>query len=93
MGSKGRRCLSKSTDHSPYSSSREAAPENGGGTADLVFPPNAFRSIRVSPIGIGFFSGRGLQVMGSDLCWVGLPSLALVLGLLGWRLLRRRAGD
>lgn len=37
-----------------------------------------FRPIEVSPIGIGrFFSKRGLTVMGSELLWVWLPSLAL----------------
>ncbi len=70
---------------------------NGGKGVALWWPWNAervfspFRPIRVSPIGMGFFSERGLHVMGSELCWVGLPSLALALGLLGWRLLRNRA--
>ena len=59
-------------------------------TAERVFFP--FHPIRVSPIGIGFFSERGLQVMGSELCWVGIPSLALALALVGWRLRRRFAG-
>jgi inner membrane protein len=72
---------------------------NGGKGVALWWPWNAervfspFRPIRVSPIGMGFFSERGLQVMGSELCWVGLPSLALALGLLGWRLLRHRAAS
>lgn len=60
-------------------------------SAERVFFP--FRPIRVSPIGADFFSERGLQVMGSEVCWVGLPSLAVALGLLGWRLVRRRTGD
>ena len=59
-------------------------------SAERVFFP--FRPIRVSPIGADFFSERGLQVMGSEVCWVGLPSLAVALGLLGWRLVRGRRG-
>lgn len=72
---------------------------NGGKGVALWWPWSAerwflpFRPIRVSPIGAGFFSERGLVVMGSELCWVGLPSLAVALGLLGWRLVRRRGGD
>lgn len=59
-------------------------------TAERVFFP--FRPIRVSPIGAGFFSERGLRVVESELCWVGIPSLGVALALLGWRLLRRRSG-
>lgn len=36
-----------------------------------------FRPIKVSPIGAGFFSLRGLVVIASELLWVWLPSLAL----------------
>jgi len=68
---------------------------NGGKGVALFWPWSSerwffpLRPIRVSPIGTGFFSERGLQVMGSEVCWVGIPSLALVLVLLGWRLVRR----
>ena len=37
-----------------------------------------WRPIEVSPIGLGFFSERGLQVFEGELVWVWLPSLALV---------------
>jgi inner membrane protein len=37
-----------------------------------------WRPIEVSPIGLGFFSGRGLEVFASEFVWVWLPSLALV---------------
>ena len=33
-----------------------------------------WRPIRVSPIGVGFFSARGLAVLGSELRWIVLPS-------------------
>jgi inner membrane protein len=55
---------------------------------DRVFLP--WRPIRVSPMGADFFSERGLRVVESELCWVGLPSLGLALGLLAWRFVRRR---
>jgi len=70
---------------------------NGGKGVALFWPFSAerfffpYRPILVSPIGAGFFSERGLQVMGSEICWVGLPSLALALGLIGWRMSRRAA--
>lgn len=46
---------------------------------DRYFLP--FRPIRVSPLGIGrFFSERGLEVIFSELLWIGLPCVvALVL--------------
>lgn len=37
-----------------------------------------WRPIRVSPIGAGFFSRRGLAVLASEFVWVWLPSLLLV---------------
>ena len=37
-----------------------------------------WRPIRVSPIGAGFFSTRGLLVLASEIIWVWLPALALV---------------
>jgi inner membrane protein len=38
-----------------------------------------WRPIRVSPIGAAFFSPRGLLVLASEIVWVWLPALALVL--------------
>jgi inner membrane protein len=38
-----------------------------------------WRPIRVSPIGAAFFSARGLAVLASEVVWVWLPALALVL--------------
>jgi len=71
---------------------------NGGKGVALFWPWSdqrwffPWRPIRVSPIGARFFSERGLHVMGSELCWVGLPSLALTLSLVAWRLARRTRG-
>ena len=44
-----------------------------------------WRPIQVSPIGVGFFSNRGLDVLTSELRWIVLPStiiavLAMALG-------------
>ena len=33
-----------------------------------------WRPIQVSPIGVGFFSARGLRVLGSEALWIWLPS-------------------
>ena len=44
--------------------------------------------IRVSPIGAGFFSARGLETLASEVVWVWGPSVAL--GLLGKYLLQRK---
>lgn len=40
-----------------------------------VFAP--WRPIEVSPIGVGFFSARGLTVVASELVWVVAPSLLI----------------
>lgn len=46
-----------------------------------VFAP--LTPIRVSPIGAGFFSARGLETLWSEIAWVWLPCAGLVLiGLL-----------
>ena len=50
-----------------------------------VFAP--WRPIAVSPIGAGFFSLRGLAVLGSELVWVVTPLAALTVT---GRMLRRR---
>jgi inner membrane protein len=44
-----------------------------------------WRPIEVSPIGLGFFTGRGLEVIASEVVWVWLPSLALVAAVWGGR--------
>ncbi len=43
--------------------------------------------IRVSPIGAGFFSARGLETVWSEVCWVWLPCALLAAG--GWAVRRR----
>ena len=40
----------------------------------LFFP---WRPIAVSPIGVAFFSARGLHVLASELLWIGGPAAAL----------------
>lgn len=60
-------------------------------TAQRYFFP--VTAIEVAPIGWGGFSERGLQVLGSEICWVWAPSvfmIAVILGLRGF--LARRAG-
>ncbi len=55
-------------------------------SAERYFFP--WRPIRVSPIGAGFFSGRGLRVMASEVVWVWLP---FGLAWLAARLIRKEA--
>ena len=57
-----------------------------GGLGVAVFAPfddtryfAPWRPIRVSPIGADFFSARGLAVLASEMIWVWLPAVALVL--------------
>lgn len=64
-----------------------------GGLGVALFAPFSnerfffpWRPIDVSPIGAGFFSGRGLAVIGSEVLWIWIPSLAM----LGIALLTRR---
>jgi len=38
-----------------------------------------WRPIQVSPIGVGFFSARGLAVLQSELLWILLPSVIIAL--------------
>jgi inner membrane protein len=54
-------------------------------TERYFFP---WRPIQVSPIGAGFFSARGMRVLGSELRWIWMPSAALV--LLSWIRLKTR---
>lgn len=65
---------------------------DGGLGVGLLWPWDAARyfapvtPIRVSPIGLGFFSERGLLTLWSEMRWVWLPCLVLALG--GWGLRR-----
>lgn len=38
-----------------------------------------FRPIEVSPIGLGFFSSRGIDVILSEILWVWLPAFAILI--------------
>lgn len=64
---------------------------NGGLGAALLWPVTEARyfapvqPIRVSPIGAGFFSDRGVATMISELRWVILPALILGTGGLAFR--------
>lgn len=57
-----------------------------GGLGVALFAPLSteryflpWRPIEVSPIGMRFFSERGLEVIGSEIVWVWLPALVLLL--------------
>lgn len=50
---------------------------------ERIFAP--WRPIEVSPIGAGFFSLRGLEVLWSEAKWVVLPTLLLALPAWRWR--------
>src|SRR3954469_18386227 len=56
-----------------------------GGSGVALFPPFdptryffPWRPIEVSPIGMGFFSERGLEVFLSEFEWVWLPAIAIL---------------
>ena len=65
---------------------------NGGLGAALWWPIDDARifapvtPVRVSPIGMGFFSLRGLATIASELIWIWLPCAALA--LTGWTMRR-----
>ncbi len=69
---------------------------SGGLGPALLWPWSEARSfapmrpIRVSPIGAGFFSMRGVETLISEAKWVMMPCFAL--GLCGWALRRYRFG-
>ena len=56
---------------------------NGGLGVALLAPFSAeryffpFRPIEVSPIGMGFFSARGLEVLTSEAIWVWAPAIVI----------------
>ena len=68
---------------------------NGGSGVALFAPFDLtryffpWRPIEVSPIGMRFFSQRGLEVFESEFVWVWIPSLTLV--LMSWSFRRLRA--
>ena len=59
---------------------------NGGRGVALFAPFSAeryffpFRPIEVSPIGMRFFSQRGLEVIASEVIWVWIPALLIYAG-------------
>ncbi|MGC2235695.1 MAG: metal-dependent hydrolase [Pyrinomonadaceae bacterium] len=57
-----------------------------GGSGVALFAPFSaerfffpFRPVEVSPIGMGFFSARGFDVIISEIIWLWLPSIAVLL--------------
>lgn len=52
-----------------------------------------WRPIRVSPIGVYFFSRDGLDTLRSEVLWVWLPAAAVVGPVLLYRRLRGRSAD
>jgi inner membrane protein len=48
-----------------------------------------FRPIKVSPIGLSFFTARGLDVIWSELLWVCIPGTIIAAAVLSLRKLRR----
>jgi inner membrane protein len=56
-------------------------------TRRYFFP---WRPVEVSPIGLGFFGPQGLSVIRSEVVWIWLPSLVLVVAAWVWR---RAFGD
>lgn len=66
---------------------------NGGLGVALLAPFSnerfffSWRPIEVSPLGVGFLSGRGLAVIMSELIWIWIPSILVV--TLSW-LMRRK---
>ena len=64
---------------------------NGGLGVALLAPLSGeryflpWRPVEVSPIGMRFFSGRGLEVVMSEIVWIWLPALFVLLGALIYR--------
>src|SRR5262249_43170718 len=48
-----------------------------------------FRPIKVSPIGLSFFSARGLDVIWSEVLWLCIPATIITSAVLFYRKLRR----
>lgn len=73
---------------------------NGGRGVAFFAPFDAtryffpWRPIEVSPIGLGFFSDYGLRVvLVSEMIWIWIPSLLLVISVWLYRRMRVRATD
>ena len=69
-----------------------------GGLGVALFAPfsdaryfSPWRPIEVSPIGMGFFSARGLEVIASEIVWVWLPALVIWAAVSVFR--KSREGD
>ena len=59
-----------------------------GGLGVAIFAPFSaaryflpWRPIEVSPIGMGFFSARGLEVVASEIVWVWLPAILILVAV------------
>jgi inner membrane protein len=53
-----------------------------------------WRPIEVSPIGLDFFSARGLTVIESELLWIWIPALTIIVcALCGAWLMKRSASE
>jgi inner membrane protein len=69
---------------------------NGGSGVALFAPFDAtryffpWRPIEVSPIGLRFFSERGLEVIASEFVWVWIPAVLMVAAVMLYRKLRAR---
>jgi len=67
-----------------------------GGSGAAIFAPFSneryffpWRPVEVSPIGIRFFSGRGLSVILSEIIWIWLPAIAVLITAMIIRKLRK----
>jgi inner membrane protein len=58
-------------------------------SAERYFFP--WRPIEVSPIGMRFFSGRGLEVLASEVIWVWLPALLIYAAAWIYRKMTKKA--
>lgn len=68
-----------------------------GGSGVALFAPFSnerfffpWRPIEVSPIGVRFFSGRGINVVLSEIFWVWLPAFVILATILAVRKFRKR---
>lgn len=67
---------------------------NGGSGVALLAPFSneryffPWRPVEVSPIGMGFFSDRGLDVILSEIIWIWLPAIAILITAMIIRKLR-----
>lgn len=66
-----------------------------GGRGVALFAPfsstryfSPWRPIEVSPLGVGIFSARGIEVIASEIIWVWLPALLIYLAAAFYKRLR-----